>query len=105
MRRICGGPVERPYRMSVRELALLYRRDYPQKDWSRRSVMRHRVRTPLIGGTSPSYVCRLTGRRVSLVRTPPNRRHVSVVRTAPYRRHVSVAHNCRWYVTDALLTS
>ena len=102
---ICGGLVERAYRMYLREQALLYLRACPEKDRLRRSVMRHRVRTPPIGGTSPSYEIPLTGRRVSLVRTAPYRRHVSVVRTAPYRRHVSVARNCRWHVTGGLLSS
>ena len=87
---ICDGPVERAYRMSVRENTLLYRRAYPQKDWLRRSVMisgyhfqfqfpppsEARLRRmsalsqggvspscvpPPIGGTSPSCVPALIG--------------------------------------------
>ena len=57
---ICGGPVERANRMSVRENSLLYRRTCPQKDGPRRSVMRHRVRTP-------------PRRHVSVVRLPSHR--------------------------------
>ena len=55
------GPVERAYRMSVREKTLLYRRAYPQKDWLRRSVMRHRLRPPPLR------------RQVSVVREPSHR--------------------------------